>query len=120
MRVLSTPPIFKAVKKSNGQTHRGDDRLAPDRLSASRKRKRARSPARGTEFEPEPEPEPDLDPDMVRAPKRLRRLAVRNASFPTAAVAVRSRRAERLARRKNERRALHKKGGGSGRMEVDH
>ena len=81
----------------------GDDGLAPHRLSTttspSRKRKRARSPARDIEFEPEP------DLDMVRAPKRLRRLAVRNASFPTAAVAVRSRRAERLAGRKSEHRA---------------
>ena len=80
----------------------GDDGLAPYRLStttsSSRKRKRARSPARDIEFEPE-------HPDMVRAPKRLRRLAVRNASFPTAAVAVRSWRAERLARRKSEHRA---------------
>jgi hypothetical protein len=68
----------------------------------------------------ETEPNLGLDPDMVRAPKRLRRLAVRNASFPTAAVAVRSRRKERLARRKSERRALHQKAGGGGTMEVDH
>ncbi|KAH9979529.1 P-loop containing nucleoside triphosphate hydrolase protein [Lactifluus volemus] len=84
--------------------------------SSLRKRKRARSPTR----EMETEPNLGLDPDMVRAPKRLRRLAVRNASFPTAAVAVRSRRKERLARRKSERRALHQKAGGGGTMEVDH
>jgi len=40
---------------------------------------------------------------MVLAPKRLRRIAVRNASLPTAAVALRSRRAERLAQRKREK-----------------
>jgi hypothetical protein len=96
--------------------HYYDDRVPPDRLSTTShlcKRKRARSPAREIELEP------DVDPDMVRAPKRLRRLAVRNASFPTAAVAVRSRRAERLARRKSERRVLHKTKGGGG-MEVNH
>ena len=45
-------------------------------------------------------------PDYAyRAPKRLRRLAVRSASLPTAAIAVRNRRAERQARRKRERAA---------------
>jgi hypothetical protein len=78
-----------------------------------RKRKRAHSLARDMEMEPDP------DTDMVRAPKRLRRLAVRSASFPTAAIAVQSRRAERRARRKSERQVLHKTWGGGG-MEVDH
>jgi hypothetical protein len=45
----------------------------------------------------------EFDPDMVRAPKRLRHIAVRDASLPTAAVASRSRRAERLAQRKREK-----------------
>jgi hypothetical protein len=36
-------------------------------------------------------------------PKRLRRIAVRNASLPTAAVPLRSRRAEWLAQRKREK-----------------
>jgi hypothetical protein len=57
---------------------------------------------------------------MRRVPKRLRRIAVRSASLPTAAVAVRSRRAERLARRKRERTLLlHKASGGVGRMQID-
>ncbi|KAI0274481.1 P-loop containing nucleoside triphosphate hydrolase protein [Russula aff. rugulosa BPL654] len=58
--------------------------------------------------------------EMRRVPKRLRRIAVRSASLPTAAVAVRSRRAERLARRKRERTLLlHKTSGGVGRMQID-
>lgn len=55
---------------------------------------------------------------MSRAPKRLRRIAVRSASLPTAAIALRSRRAERLARRKREK-ALHKTPSGVGGMHVD-
>jgi len=55
---------------------------------------------------------------MSRAPKKLRRIAVRTASLPTAAFALRSRRAERLARRKREK-ALRKAGGGVGGMHVD-
>jgi len=54
-------------------------------------------------------------------PKRLRRIAVRSASVPTATVAVRSRRAERQVRRKRERALLQKKktSGGAGRMQID-
>ena len=48
--------------------------------------------------------ETEFDPDTMRVPKRLRRIAVRTASLPVAAIAVRSRRAERQARRKRERR----------------
>ena len=80
----------------------------PDRPSATclRKRKRARSPgARGSEppSPADPAVDAELNPDMVHPPKRLRRIAVRNASLPTAAVALRSRRVERLARRKREK-----------------
>ncbi|KAH8995964.1 P-loop containing nucleoside triphosphate hydrolase protein [Lactarius akahatsu] len=61
----------------------------------------------------------DYPDPAFRAPKRLRRLAVRSASIPTAAIAVRSRRAERQVRRKRERAAaLHKAAVGAG-MEVD-
>jgi nuclear GTP-binding protein len=51
-----------------------------------------------------------------RAPKRLRKLAVRTASLPSASMAVRSRRAERLARRKRERAAVQHD---RARMELD-
>ncbi|KAI0294117.1 P-loop containing nucleoside triphosphate hydrolase protein [Multifurca ochricompacta] len=86
--------------------------------SSSRKRPRARShsptlDSGGDELEFE------LDPDMVRAPKRLRRLAVRRASLPTAAVAVRSRRAERVAHRKRERALLLGRATSGRGMEVD-
>ena len=59
-------------------------------------------------------------PDYAyRAPKRLRRLAVRSASLPTAAIAVRNRRAERQARRKRERAAALQKAAAVGAgMEV--
>jgi hypothetical protein len=40
----------------------------------------------------DPAVDAEFDPDMVRAPKRLRRIAVRNASLLTAAVALCSRR----------------------------
>jgi hypothetical protein len=50
---------------------------------------------------------------MMRVPKRLRRIAVRNASLPVAAAAVRSRRSERQARRKRERVLLHTRAGGA-------
>jgi hypothetical protein len=50
---------------------------------------------------------------MARAPKRLCRIAMRNASLPTAAVALRSRPAERLARQKREK-ALRRAAGGVG------
>jgi len=65
-----------------------------------RKRARARSP----------------DGDAPRAPKRKRRLlAVRSASLPSASMAVRSRRAERQARRRRERAP----GTTEGVMEID-
>jgi hypothetical protein len=69
------------------------------------KRKRARSPGGRGSGPPDPvDPAVDaeFDPDMVRARKRLRRILVRNASVPTVAVALRSRRAERLAWRKRK------------------
>ncbi len=95
----------------------------PDRPSATflRKRKRARSPGARGSGPPEPvDPAVDAesDPDMVRAPKRLRRIAVRNASLPTAAVALRSRRAERLARRKREK-VLRRATGGVEGMQIE-
>jgi len=55
---------------------------------------------------------------MVRDPKQLCRISVRNASLSTAAVALRSRRVERFARRKGEK-ALRRAAGGIGRMQVD-
>ena len=66
-----------------------------DEIPSSNPRKRAHSPA-GL----------DGGESTFRAPKRLRRLVVRSASLPTAAIAVRSRRAERLARRRREKRAV--------------
>ncbi len=84
-----------------------------------RKRKRARSPdTTGTGPADLEETEFDII-GMTRVPKRLRRIAVRSASLPTAAVAVRSRRAERQARRKRERVLLHKAFGGVGQMQID-
>jgi len=61
------------------------------------KRKRAHSPdttGTGTSGLADLE-ETEFDTEMRRVPKRLRLIAVRSASLPTAAVAVRSRRAER-------------------------
>jgi len=73
-----------------------DDESTPN----PRKRARARSP----------------DGDAPRAPKRKRRLlAVRSASLPSASMAVRSRRAERQARRRRERAP----GTTEGVMEID-
>jgi hypothetical protein len=74
--------------------------------SPSNPRKRAHSPT----------DDADANPDASRTPKRLRRLAVRTASLPSASTAIHSRRAERLARRKRERAAaaLHRAG-----MEID-
>ncbi|KAI0260599.1 P-loop containing nucleoside triphosphate hydrolase protein [Gloeopeniophorella convolvens] len=80
-------------------------------ISPSRKRKRADANA-GPRLTFE-----RADPDTVREPKRLRKLAVRSASAPAAGLAVRNRRAERLARRKRERASAG--GGGGGGMEVD-
>jgi len=60
----------------------------------------------------------EFDHDMVRASKRLHRNAMRNVSLQTAAVALRCRRAERLARRKREK-ALRRAAGGIGGMQVD-
>jgi hypothetical protein len=83
-----------------------------------RKRKRAHSQDTTGPADLE-ETEFDFD-DMRRVPKRLRRIAVRSASLPTAAVAVRSRRAERQARRKRERTLLYKaSSGGVGQMQID-
>ncbi len=59
------------------------------------KRKRARSPGgrgSGPPSPVDPAVDAEFDHDMVRAPKGLRRIAVGNASLPTAAVALRSRR----------------------------
>jgi nuclear GTP-binding protein len=70
-------------------------------------RKRAHSPALS-------------DDPAFRAPKRLRRVAVRSASLPAAAIAVRSRRVERQARRKREKAAAALKATAvSAGMEVD-
>ena len=66
-------------------------------------RKRARSPLAELEGA-DGDGDGDGDDVAFRAPKRLRRLAVRSASLPTAAIAVRSRRAERLARRRREQK----------------
>jgi hypothetical protein len=87
-----------------------------------RKRKRARSPDITTGRTSGPSDLEDgygFDPEMMRVPKRLRRIAVRSASLPTAAVAVRTRRAERQVRRKRERALLQKTSGGAGRMQID-
>lgn len=74
-----------------------DDATAkPTRLN----RKRAHSPELLSDAAGGGDPQ-----GAFRAPKRLRRLAVRTASLPTAAIAIRSRRVERQARRKRERAA---------------
>jgi hypothetical protein len=57
-----------------------------------RKCKRSRSPGgRGSapQSPVDPAVDAEFDPDMVRAPKQLHRIAVRNALLPTAAVALR-------------------------------
>ncbi|KAI9457235.1 P-loop containing nucleoside triphosphate hydrolase protein [Lactarius psammicola] len=91
-----------------------DDDAPPRRLNS---RKRAHSPAGLSDGGDYGGDHPD---PAFRAPKRLRRLAVRSASLPTAAIAVRSRRAERQARRKRERAAtLHKAAAVGAGMEVD-
>lgn len=96
------------VEDGGGMQIDDDDDAAP--LNTRSSRKRAHSPAPSSTAAGDP---------AFRAPKRLRRLAVRSASLPTAAMAVRSRRAERLVRRKRERAAaLHKAAVGAG-MEVD-
>ena len=85
------------------------------------KRKRARSPgARGSgpPSPVDPAVDAESDPDMVRAPKRLRPIAVRNASLPTAAVALRSQRAERLAQRKREKVLRRAAAGGVEGMQI--
>jgi len=99
-----------------------DDDSTANNIGTLRKRKRAHSldiTGTGTSGPADLE-ETEFDTEMRRVPKRLRRIAVRSASLPTAAVAVRSRRAERQARRKRERTLLHKaSGGGVGRMQID-
>jgi hypothetical protein len=108
-------PRLETVKRFIGQLL---DHV-PDITNNRRKRKRAHSPdTTGTSGLADRE-ETEFDTEMRRVPKRLRRIAVRSASLPTAAVAVRSRRAERLARRKRERTLLHKASGGVGRMQID-
>ncbi|KAH8988295.1 P-loop containing nucleoside triphosphate hydrolase protein [Lactarius hatsudake] len=89
-------------------------------LNTRGSRKRAHSPAPSSYagFSDAGRDHPDRDP-AFRAPKRLRRLAVRSASIPTAAIAVRSRRAERQARRKRERAATLHKAAISAGMEID-
>ncbi|KAI0288760.1 P-loop containing nucleoside triphosphate hydrolase protein [Russula brevipes] len=91
----------------------------PQSVPSLRKRKRARSPGAHSSEQPVAEMEYHSDADVVRAPKRLRRIAVRSASLPTAAVAVRSRRTERLARRKRERAHHSVARAGGGGMQVD-
>ncbi|KAH9054871.1 P-loop containing nucleoside triphosphate hydrolase protein [Lactarius vividus] len=91
-----------------------DDDSAPP--LNSRKRPHSPAPSSNAGFS---DPGGDYPDPAFRAPKRLRRLAVRSASLPTAAIAVRSRRVERQARRKRERAAaLHKAAASTG-MEVD-
>jgi hypothetical protein len=55
----------------------------------------------------------ESNPDMVRAPKRLCRTSVRNVLLPTAAITLRSRRAERLWRQKRKK-VLHRAARGVG------
>jgi hypothetical protein len=100
----------KNVDRTDGQRCRHSSGLDLDRPSTAylRKRKRARSPGARSSGPREPADsaawvDAEFDTAMVCAPKRLRRIAVRNASLPTAAVALRSRRAERLGRRKREK-----------------
>jgi len=112
-----TYPRLETVKKFIEQLDHVPDITTNNR----RKRKRAHSPdtsGTGTSGLADLE-ETGFDTEMRRVPKRLRLIAVRSASLPTAAVAVRSRRAERQARRKRERTLLHKASGGVGRMQVD-
>jgi nuclear GTP-binding protein len=78
-----------------------------DNASPANSRKRAHSPVDDEDAGSGP---------AFRAPKRLRKLAVRTASLPSASMAVRSRRAERLARRKRERAAVQHD---RARMELD-
>ncbi|KAF8491749.1 P-loop containing nucleoside triphosphate hydrolase protein [Russula emetica] len=95
-----------------------DDDGAPNNITL-RKRKRAHSPDTTGTSEPADLEETEFDTGMMRVPKRLRRIAVRSGSLPAAAIAVRSRRAERQARRKRERTLLHKASGEVGRMQID-
>ena len=59
------------------------------------------------------------DPAAFRVLKRLRRLVVLSASLPTAAIAIRSWHAERVARRKREWAAALKASAVGAGMEVD-
>ncbi len=124
MRDASHPnplPRCEAVKnvdRTDGQRCRHSSGLDRQSTAYLRKRKRARSPgARGSgPREPADSAawvDAEFDPAMACAPKRLRRIAVRNASLPTAAVALCSRRVERLRRRKREK-ALRRAAGGVG------
>jgi len=108
-------PRFETEKGFIGQLDH-----VPDITNNRRKRKRALPlDTTGTSGLADLEEATEFDAEMMRVPKRLRRVAVRSASLPTAAVAVRSRRAERQARRKRERALLHKASGGVGRMQTD-
>jgi hypothetical protein len=87
-----------------------------------RERKRARSPGARSSGPREhadsaARVDAEFDTAMVHAPKRLRLIAVRNASLPTAAVALRSRCAERLGRRRREK-TLRRAACGRGGMQV--
>ena len=126
--IHSLPP-FPPVRNSKNVDGVGERRhrrpSRPDRPTTAslRKRKRARSPSAPGSGPSDPagpgvDADAEFNSDMSRAPKRLRRIAVRSASLPTAAIALRSRRAERLARRKREK-VLRKATGGVGGMQVD-
>jgi len=111
----------KNVDGVGGRRHRPSSRSDRPTTASLRKRKRARSPSApgsGPSDHAGPGVDAEFDSDVSRAPKRLRPIAVRTASLPTAAVALRSRRGERLARRKREK-ALRKAAGGVGGMQVD-
>ena len=71
-------------------------------------RKRAHSPS-----------DDQHNPAAFRVPKRLHRLVVRSASLPTAAIAICSRRTERVAQRKHKRAAALKASAVGTGMEVN-
>jgi hypothetical protein len=129
-RACSIPPnplprceAVQNVDRTYGQRCRhssGLDRPSTGCTAYLRKRKRARSPGAQNSGPREPADSAarvnaEFDPAMVRAPKWLHLIAVRNASLPTTAVALRSRRAERLGRRKREK-ALRRAACGRGGM----
>src|SRR5216684_2201265 len=94
------------IVDSPGAIFDDDDHIQGQESPDRGKHKRARSPGSRGSGPPSPvDPalNAEFNPDMVRAPKRLRRTSVRNISLPTAAVALRSRRAERLWRQKRKK-----------------